>query len=208
MGKQRAPTAAHSPAPAPYPRKASPGIDRKDPMADPNNPTLTATPALANPYAAPRAVVLPEADLDEAELATRYQRLRAAIIDYLIFLVPAAIGMLPMAFSSGRMAGPALAGIALGGLTFVAIVALNGFLLAKRGQTVGKKAVGIRVVRTNGDDAGFIRLFFLRGALSWLLATIPFVGAIYALLDILFIFRADRRCLHDLIADTKVVEAD
>ncbi len=185
-------------------------------MADPNNPAFTATPAPAftntpapvNPYAAPSAVVLPDADLDQAEPASRYQRLRAAIIDYLIFLVPAAIGMLPMAFSSGRMAGPAITGIALGGLTFVAIVALNGYLLAKRGQTVGKKAVGIRVVRTNGDDAGFVRLFFLRGALSWLLATIPFVGGLYALLDILFIFRADRRCLHDLIADTKVVEAD
>ena len=49
---------------------------------------------------------------------------------------------------------------------------------------------------------------FLRGGLSWVLAAIPGIGNLYALIDVLCIFREDRRCLHDLIADTNVVEAE
>jgi hypothetical protein len=37
-----------------------------------------------------------------------------------------------------------------------------------------------------------------------LIALIPF----YGLVDILFIFRGDRRCIHDWMARTKVVPAD
>ncbi len=31
------------------------------------------------------------------------------------------------------------------------------------------------------------------------------LGSILMLTNVLFIFRSDRRCIHDLIADTKVV---
>lgn len=44
----------------------------------------------------------------------------------------------------------------------------------------------------------------LRLMLNTLLAFIP--G--YALVDILFIFRKDRRCIHDFIAGTHVVKTD
>ena len=36
---------------------------------------------------------------------------------------------------------------------------------------------------------------------------VPIVGAFYALVDCLLIFRESRRCLHDNIADTIVVTA-
>ena len=39
----------------------------------------------------------------------------------------------------------------------------------------------------------------LQSCRSWLLAAIPGIGNLYALVDVLFIFREDRRCLHDLI---------
>lgn len=180
-----------------------------EPLPPAGSPPLFAAPAAsANPYAAPRAAVDHGQDGDSAELAGRGQRLRAAVVDYLIFAVPVAVGVLPMALSPKRFATMAIGGAVLAVLAFIAIVAWNGILLARNGQTIGKKSAGIRVVRTSGDDAGFARLFFLRSGLSWLLASIPGVGGLYALLDVLFIFRADRRCLHDLIADTKVVEAD
>ena len=36
---------------------------------------------------------------------------------------------------------------------------------------------------------------------------VPFVGGLVSLVDALLIFRDDRRCLHDEIADTIVVTA-
>lgn len=37
---------------------------------------------------------------------------------------------------------------------------------------------------------------------------IPFLGAGICLVDQLMIFRKDRRCLHDLIGDTKVIRVE
>ena len=178
-------------------------------MAEPSDSAFAApTAAPVNPYASPKAAVMHAGSGGGAELAARSQRLVAAIIDYLVFFVPLGVALVPMFMASGRMATGVIAGLLAGGLAFLAIVIRNCLLLARNGQTIGKKAVGIRVVRTDDSDAGFTRLFFLRGGLTWLLAAIPGIGNLYALIDVLFIFREDRRCLHDLIADTKVVEAE
>ncbi len=47
----------------------------------------------------------------------------------------------------------------------------------------------------------------LRYLPTQVIVAIPVVGALYALVDALFIFGAEQRCLHDLIAGTKVVLA-
>jgi hypothetical protein len=39
----------------------------------------------------------------------------------------------------------------------------------------------------------------------WSVSLVPGIGALAVTVDDLFIFRTDRRCLHDLIAGTKVV---
>ncbi len=173
-------------------------------MASPGNQPFAAPARAAaiNPYAAPKAILGNGPDDAEAALAPRYQRLRAAIIDYLIYLVAGAVGGLTMAVTQ-RMGAAIVAGL----LVFFAIVAWNAVLLARHGQTVGKKASGIRVVRTDGSDAGFARLFFLRAVVTWIITALPTIGQLFWLVDMLFIFREDRRCLHDLMADTKVVEA-
>ena len=41
--------------------------------------------------------------------------------------------------------------------------------------------------------------------LGWVIASVPLVGSLYALVDALLIFRSSRKCLHDTIADTIVV---
>lgn len=162
------------------------------------NPTTTPTakPA-ANLYAAPRAAVIDVED--EAELASRFQRLRAAIIDVMIY----AVAFLPFAVFMHK---PAV-GMSLSALVFFGIIGWNGVLLARHGQTIGKKASGIRIVRTDDSDASFSRLFFMRMILTWVIGSVPVIGAVFSLVNVLFIFRDDRRCIHDLICDTKVVVA-
>ena len=74
----------------------------------------------------------------------------------------------------------------------------------KSGQTLGKKALGIRIVKMNtGLNGGFVPNVLLRIILNGLIGVITF----YGLVDILFIFRSDCRCIHDLIAGTQVVIA-
>lgn len=87
---------------------------------------------------------------------------------------------------------------------------LQSILIAVRGQNLGKLLVGARVVRVdNGAPAGFARGVLLRFALPvsmiFLLNLAFPLGFLFLLIDYCFIFRADRRCLHDLIAGTKVV---
>ena len=160
------------------------------------NPFAPPTPA-ANLYAAPRAAVV---DIDdETELASRFQRFRAAIIDVMIYVV----AVLPYAVF---MSKPAV-GISLSALVFLGIIGWNGVLLAQNGQTIGKKASRIRIVRTDDSDASFSRLFFMRMLLTWVMGSVPFIGPLFSLVNVLFIFRDDRRCIHDLICDTKVVVA-
>jgi uncharacterized RDD family membrane protein YckC len=47
----------------------------------------------------------------------------------------------------------------------------------------------------------------LRAILGGIIGAIPYLGGIYGLVDALFIFRDDRRCVHDHIAGTRVVKA-
>jgi uncharacterized RDD family membrane protein YckC len=85
---------------------------------------------------------------------------------------------------------------------------ISGFLVMKRGYSIGKRLLWIRVVRTDGTAVGFVRGVFLR---SWvvvtLLFTFPRAWLCYWLVNLLLtVLRRDRRCLHDLALGTKVVK--
>jgi len=89
----------------------------------------------------------------------------------------------------------------------VVFILLNGYYLVQRGQSLGKMATGIRIVRPDGSRVDAGRILGLRYALNWVLVSVPFIGGLYSLVDTLCIFRESRRCLHDDIADTVVVKA-
>ncbi|MFK7737343.1 MAG: RDD family protein [Pirellulaceae bacterium] len=76
-------------------------------------------------------------------------------------------------------------------------------LIASRGQSIGKFLCCIRIVRTTGHLPGFFNGVLLRNWVRNLLCIIPFFG----LIDILFIFGSAQRCIHDYLADTRVVHA-
>lgn len=176
-------------------------------MAAPqDNPFAAPAHAVAtsvNPYAAPRAAVADHGAGGEAALASRGQRLLAAIVDgLLIYVFAGSVAMAAYFMASGPVAYLTAAA------AVIAVLAWNAVLIARHGQTVGKRAVKIRMVRSDGSDASFSRLFFLRGVLVLVLWSLPFIGTLFWLVDCLCIFRDDRRCVHDMMADTKVVEAD
>jgi uncharacterized RDD family membrane protein YckC len=177
-----------------------------------------------NPYAAPSAVVedlyVYNADDLEARKASRWQRLGAALLDFLFYLlcvmpVIVAIGSGAywgyLARAQGRpvTAPSATSGILLsvGVIAFFGLFIYNLVLLHRDGQTLGKRLMGIKIVRTDGDRATLGRIFFARMVAISVLGYIPYLGMVIRLIDICMIFGAERRCLHDLIADTIVIEA-
>jgi len=89
------------------------------------------------------------------------------------------------------------------------LTVLYAYLLTTRGQTLGKLILGIRVVRHDDlSNPGFVRAFLIRYFLHFfVLYQIPilFLGLLYFIVDSLFIFRHDRRTIHDLLAGTTVV---
>jgi uncharacterized RDD family membrane protein YckC len=72
--------------------------------------------------------------------------------------------------------------------------------------TIGKKMIGIKVIRKDGSQASLGRIFWLRNVVNLIIAM--FLPVIYYyVIDPLFIFGERQQCLHDLIADTIVVNA-
>ena len=144
-------------------------------------------------------------------LVSRWSRLGAAIVDLIVVMVVMGIASVVTPWNPfvpskvegfwwSLQFGNALAG-------YVLFLVIQGYLLASRGQTIGKMALGLRIVRTDGSSASFGRLVGLRYGVGSLLAVNPVLAQIYGTLDALFIFHSSRRCLHDRIADTIVVKA-
>jgi uncharacterized RDD family membrane protein YckC len=160
-----------------------------------------------NRYAPPKAEVQ---DVAEGDLASLGARLGGAIIDAIISWIV----MFPLMYYTGfwqsAMAGQVNYGLqvllSIGGM--VIFLLLNGYLLAKHGQTIGKRIVGTRIVSVaDGQILPLVKVFGLRYVPMSLVAMVPIVGNILALVNVLFIFRDDRRCIHDLIAGTRVINA-
>ena len=108
----------------------------------------------------------------------------------------------------GVGAAPPAVGLSVVGFGVALYVALNVWLLATRGQTVGKYFAGTRIVSNEtGLPAELHRLLLLRMAPFAVLCAVPRVGVPLYLATVLPVFRSDRRCLHDWAAGTKVVDA-
>ncbi len=202
------PGSAGEPAPGQVPPEPAAPADDLSPGA----------PAV-NPYQAPQAPVAPRQEspqasrptpaavepYEEVALARRFTRLAAQILDSIIFVSPVVIHI----WSLNEAPGPDFANELLTkfAIYFLVIGAINLYFLGTNGQTLGKKALGIRIVRTDGEKVGFWRLLSLRIIVPQLIAVIPILGTIFGLLDALFIFGKERRCIHDHFADTVVVMA-
>ncbi len=162
----------------------------------------------------------------ELVLAARGVRLAAALIDGFLSILFAMPGLIMMALHLVSQGGsmPNLEEIKLAELgmgfqillvSMFILTVIQTWMLTLRGQTIGKRLMKIRIVRCSDDShPGFVRTVMLR---TWVpaliinyvpsvLKSLPWIGILIYVVDVCFIFRPDRRCLHDHLADTKVVE--
>ena len=170
-----------------------------------------APPVLA---AAPAAAAVPDANLAHPGM-----RLLSAFIDGFIESLcwlptsQAVMRALGGLISAGQINPQEIVGVVTGAIGqsvpyLAGLVLVQATLLTLRGQTIGKLVTSLRIVRAgDGSPAGFLHGFLLRGFLPRCLRHVPLIGVLFWLVDNCFIFREDRRCLHDLIAGTKVVKA-
>ena len=159
-----------------------------------------------NPYNTPDSDVEIQ-DSQINNLASRWSRLFAALIDGVLAIVITFPIMLYYGFWDKTMAGEEIGiefNIFMALLSFVMFMILHGYLLKTKGQTIGKLALGIKIVTLDNKLPLFSDLILKRYVPVWIVQSIPFIN-ILSLVDILFIFRADKRCIHDHIAGTKVV---
>ena len=163
---------------------------------------------VVNPYAAPveSEAGVPWVPAAKLVLATRGARCVAAFID--AFLM--SVAMLP-----GLLFGTVLLWderheqtdhiIYCGGVSSLLLYFFQSYLIARSGQSLGKRWNQVRIVRQDGAPAGFLRGVVLRAWLFAALGAVPYLGKGLNTVDTFLIFRRDRRCLHDRVADTIVI---
>lgn len=175
-------------------------------MNDPTPNDFTTTPP-PPPQSAPPPSDAPVGQ----ELADRGARLVAVLIDGLIqmaIMVP--VLMVTGVFKSIASGNPPgfLFNLMMGVVGMVVYFLINGKFLATQGQSIGKKVMKVRIVSAEtGQIITLQDLAAKRYAPVFLATQVPFIGGLFGLADCLLIFRDDRRCIHDLIANTKVVKA-
>jgi len=163
-----------------------------------------------NPYQFSSAEIEPNlsVDPDLQEMADLFPRLGAAIVDGLFLGIPAGVIVGISAFSAKGSGDDGLMLAMLPAAAWILVgMVIQAFLVASHSATMGKKFVGIKMARMDGSPVSWARWLFLRQGVVGLIGQIPFAGGLFTLVDTLMIFSAERRCIHDLIADTKVVKA-
>lgn len=140
-------------------------------------------------------------------LATRMQRLAAALLDDFIAL----LSLVPMmsyydlfSYFEAEKAIPMNIIITINLYAFVVFLLLHGFLLYNYGQTIGKRIIGIAISTYDFQVPEFNRMIALRYVPFRIAGLIPGLN-ILPIIDVLFIFRKDKQCMHDLLAKTQVI---
>ena len=163
-------------------------------------------------FAPPQAHVADVAP-GELVLADRGVRFLAALVDgiivacviWLVSMIPA---LRPVVEAQEEAAATGLwhwnlLSLIVGLLVFLAV---QGWPLVTRGQTIAKMLFKLRIVRTDGSKPDAWRLLGLRYGIGILMNVNAAVSMIYGLVDSLLIFRESRQCVHDSIAGTRVIK--
>jgi uncharacterized RDD family membrane protein YckC len=163
-----------------------------------------------NPYAAPSEISdrgeQPLLGRHYQPLATLWQRWLGAFLDSMIMGVLVFIPALGLGFMKTEDTARTVYDFLPLALPALVVLGVQAMLVTQTGQTVGKKLVRTRIITADGGAPGFVRGVLLRTWLMSALGFIPVIGSVVGLVDALFVFRADRRTLHDLVAGTSVIQ--
>ena len=149
-------------------------------------------------------------DSPQNYMASRWKRLAGAMCDSLISIAV----LLPVIWATGafrdiseieQMSFAHRFMFFLAG--WIVFIAVHGYLLATQGQTIGKRIVGTRIVGLDGKIPSLSRLLCFRYMIFGLVGQVPGVGAIVQLTNVLLIFGKEKRCMHDIVAGTLVIDS-
>jgi uncharacterized RDD family membrane protein YckC len=167
-----------------------------------------------NPYAPPDPQLDARRSIEEKPgiqvLAGRGARLGAAVLDGLLYLacfVPAWLATIAL-LSSRVMHDFYFAlfvPLGIGMVAMLLLAALQWYLVATTGQSLGKRWLDLKIVKMDGSNVDFVTGVVMRSWLLGVVFVVPYLGLCAWLLDALWIFGEEHRCVHDHIAGTKVI---
>jgi uncharacterized RDD family membrane protein YckC len=140
-------------------------------------------------------------DQSSLELASVGRRLAAIFLDGLVLSIPFLILMFTFIFASvnNKNSAPPEGMMVVWVVMIFAYPVYEALMLASRGQTLGKIAMKVKVVRPDGGDITTGQAWgraFMRTILASCLSLFNYIPAF---------FTKERTCLHDLVANTRVV---
>ncbi len=142
--------------------------------------------------------------------ASRIKRLVGVFIDGLAMMAAGFLGLVlahmvePLSFTDSSSSDLSATQSVLILFPVFGLTLLQWMLTAESGRTLGKYAMFTKVVLENGEPPGYLRGMVMRYWVTALLGLVP----LFALADAVWIlFHPEKRCLHDLLAGTWVVNA-
>lgn len=170
-----------------------------------------------NPYAAPLSHEVDSSDwnpsFDGSKFATRWQRFAGNFVDYtlvIFVLIPIAVIVFlifpQLAEGTNSITTDVIETIVIIVIMFVVFVLLNSYLLASRGQTVGKFLLKTQILSEDNELVPVVRILVIRYLLTMTISALPGIGNLFSLANAAAIFRENHKCIHDDFCKTKVVK--
>lgn len=138
-------------------------------------------------------------DGTQLPLASIGRRFAAIFVDQLIIVIPVLAVSIPFALVTGEMKGDedalSCGLLALFGIFMLGALLYEPLMLARYGATLGKKALGLRVVRPDGSKISTGQAWGRFGMKS-ILGLISYITVF---------FTPEKTCVHDIAAKTRVI---
>ena len=172
----------------------------------------------SNPFAAPSDEIVTGSSM--VRLAPYSSRFIGAMIDSLLSIGALCLGFPIMAMDpnisefGAELGTLGHAGTAVSLIALFTLTCLQWYWITTLGQSVGKRVMKTQIRKINERPVDFVSGVIMR---SWIIGfafgfvqlfTCGLLGWVVYLVDAIAIFGSERRCLHDLIAGTKVVELE